>query len=148
MYVQCQCIRRGHNRTVCFCHVDDHRFYLAALQDAAQKYACQIHAYVLMTNHVPFLVTGVQAGAISALMQALGRRYVRYVNTTYRRTGILWEGRFKSSIIESERYWLTCYRYVELNPIVLLAQGGIPEVKSGDFCTVAAQARRSTKGCK
>ena len=87
-------IQRGNNRTACFFHPEDYEFYLLALDTAAQKYACRLHAYVLMTNHVHLLLTGTQSGAVSALMQALGRRYVRYINTTYRRTGTLWEGRF------------------------------------------------------
>jgi putative transposase len=87
------------------------------LDHATQHYACQLYAYVLMTNHVHLLVTSPETGAISALMQAVGRRYVRYMNATYRRTGTLWEGRFKSSLVESERYVLTCMRYIELNPV-------------------------------
>jgi putative transposase len=70
-----------------------------------------------MTNHVHLLVSGTQVGNVSAMMQTLGRRYVRSVNQRYGRTGTLWEGRFKSSVIESERYLLTCYRYIELNPV-------------------------------
>ncbi len=110
-------MQRGNNRAACFFHDDDYRFYLDALQHSAHKYHCRILAYVLMTNHGHLLVTPAHAGAISSLMQSVGRRYVRYVNTTYRRTGTLWEGRFKSSIIESERYLLTCYRYLEFNPV-------------------------------
>lgn len=110
-------IQRGNNRAACFFHDDDYRFYLQALRRAAQKYQCQVHAYVLMTNHVHLLMTGRRAGAMSSLMQSVGRRYVRYVNQTYHRTGTLWEGRFKSSIIESDGYLLTCYRYIELNPV-------------------------------
>ena len=110
-------IQRGNNRAVCFFHDEDYRFYLQSLRQATQKYQCQVHAYVLMTNHVHLLVTGTKSGSISAFMQSLGRRYVRYVNQTYHRTGTLWEGRFKSSLIESDRYLLTCYRYIELNPI-------------------------------
>ena len=105
-------IQRGNNRSACFFHPDDYHLYLKVLNEATQKYHCRLHAYVLMTNHVHLLLTGTQSGAVSSLMQALGRRYVRYVNTTYRRTGTLWEGRFTSSIVESERYVLTCYRYL------------------------------------
>ena len=110
-------IQRGNNRTACFFHPDDYQFYLMTLGTAIQQYACRLHAYVLMTNHVHILLTATQRGAVSALMQAVGRRYVRYINMTYQRTGTLWEGRFKSSIVESERYLLTCYCYVELNPL-------------------------------
>jgi putative transposase len=70
-----------------------------------------------MTNHVHLLVTGAEIGVLGRMMQSLGRRYVRYVNSSYRRTGTLWEGRYKSSLIESDRYLLACYRYIELNPV-------------------------------
>lgn len=70
-----------------------------------------------MTNHVHLLVTPTVVGAASAMMQALGRRYVGYFNTRYRRTGTLWEGRFKACLVDSDDYLLRCYRYVELNPV-------------------------------
>lgn len=76
-----------------------------------------MHAYVLMTNHVHLLVTPAEAGAAGAMMQDIGRRYVRVINTVHGRTGSLWEGRFKSSLVDSERYLLTCHRYIECNPI-------------------------------
>ena len=110
-------IQRGVNRSACFCDDLDREFYLASLQEAAQATTCRIHAYVLMTNHVHLLVTGDQVGCVSAMMQRLGRRYVRRLNARYRRTGTLWEGRFKSSLIDSEGYLLTCYRYIEMNPV-------------------------------
>ncbi len=110
-------IQRGNNRQPCFFAEQDYRLYLNYLRSAAQKYNCAIHAYVLMTNHVHLLVTGHKHGALSSMMQSLGRQYVRYINTTYKRTGTLWEGRFKSSLIGSERYLMTCYRYIELNPV-------------------------------
>lgn len=78
---------------------------------------CQIHAYALMTNHVHLLVTPETETGIAKLMQAIGRRYVQYVNRFYRRTGSLWEGRYKSSLIEAESYLITCMRYIELNPV-------------------------------
>ena len=76
-----------------------------------------IYAYVLMTNQVHLLVSGQDVGSVSDMMQTLGRRYVRRINQHYGRTGTLWEGRFKSSVIESKRYFLTCMRYIELNPV-------------------------------
>lgn len=84
---------------------------------AAEKYGGLVHAYVLMTNHVHLLATGKEPGALSRMMQSLGRRYVRYVNSNYHRTGTLWEGRYKSGLVDSDRYLLTCYRYIELNPV-------------------------------
>jgi putative transposase len=110
-------IQRGNNRQPCFFDDVDYTFYLQCLREAAHKYACHVYAYVLMTNHVHLLVSGTRVGDLSSLLQALGRRYVRYINTHYQRTGTLWEGRFRSSLVESERYFLTCSRYIELNPV-------------------------------
>jgi putative transposase len=110
-------IQRGNNREPCFFSDADYRRYLDDLAAAAVKYQCQIHAYVLMTNHVHLLVTPLMEYGISQLMQALGRRYVRYVNERYERSGTLWEGRFKSSLIDSDQYLLICMRYIELNPV-------------------------------
>ena len=76
-----------------------------------------MHAYVLMTNHVHLLVTPSEDGAVGTMMQDIGRRYVRIINSIHDRTGSLWEGRFKSSMIDSERYLLTCHRYIEANPV-------------------------------
>ncbi len=70
-----------------------------------------------MTNHVHLLVTPTNRDGLSEMMQALGRRYVQYFNYQYRRSGTLWEGRFKSSLVQSERYLLQCHRYIELNPV-------------------------------
>ena len=110
-------IQRGNNRQSCFFADDDHCFYLASLKDAADRYGCRIHAYVLMTNHVHLLLTPDSIEAPSLTLQSVGRRYVRYVNAVYRRSGTLWEGRYKSTLIDSERYLLACSRYIELNPI-------------------------------
>lgn len=87
------------------------------LREAALKYGCVVHAYVLMTNHVHVLMTPRELGAISRCMQALGRRYVAYFNGRYRRSGTLWEGRYKSCLVDNQTYLLTCYRYIELNPV-------------------------------
>jgi putative transposase len=110
-------IQRGNNREPCFLAESDYRRYLEDLQACTEKCECRIHAYVLMTNHVHLLVTPMQEQRIAEMMQALGRRYVYYINKTYRRTGTLWEGRYKASLIDSEAYLLTCMRYIELNPV-------------------------------
>jgi putative transposase len=110
-------IQRGNNREPCFYAEEDYRRYLNDLQESAVKFDCPIHAYVLMTNHVHLLVTPMEPHGISQMMQALGRRYVYYVNITYKRTGTLWEGRYKSSLVDSNSYLLTCMRYIELNPV-------------------------------
>ena len=110
-------IQRGVDRSVCFVDDEDRRTYLTALKKVTDENECQVHAYVLMTNHVHLLVTGGQLGCTSRMMQALGRRYVQYFNRRYHRTGTLWEGRFRSSLVDSDTYLLRCYRYIELNPV-------------------------------
>lgn len=110
-------VQRGNDRQPCSYVTDDYRRYLAGLRESAIRYGCSVHAYVLMTNHVHLLVTPSSAGAVSRMMQWLGRQYVGYINGRYRRTGTLWEGRYKSCLVDTERYLLTCYRYIELNPV-------------------------------
>lgn len=110
-------VQRGNDRQACFFRSADYTRYLQDLREAALKFECHVHAYVLMTNHVHPLVTPPVTGAVSRMMQAVGRRYVRYVNDTIGRTGTLWEGRYKSSLVDSERYVMACYRYIELNPV-------------------------------
>ena len=110
-------IQRGNNRQAIFCTKADHRFYLEKLQDAATKHDCDIHAWVLMTNHVHLLITPQTASGIGKMMQMLGRYYVQYFNYCYQRTGTLWEGRYKATLIDSEQYLLTCMRYIEMNPV-------------------------------
>jgi len=110
-------VQRGHNRAASFFGDEDYHCYLHWLKDAALKYRCDIHAYALMTNHVHLLVSPGQADGITRLMQSLGRRYAQYLNRTYKRSGSVWEGRFKASVIDAEEYLLACYRYIELNPI-------------------------------
>jgi len=110
-------LQRGNNRSACFYGDEDHRRYLDTLREMAGKYHCAIHAYVLMTNHVHLLLTPERPDSAGLLMKHLGQRYVQYVNRTYRRSGTLWEGRFRSCLTQSEDYVLTCYRYIELNPV-------------------------------
>jgi putative transposase len=110
-------LQRGNNRQAIFFAENDYRVYLGWLAGAAKRWNCAVHAYVLMTNHVHLLVTPQDAEGISRLMQYVGRRYVPYVNHEYRRTGTLWEGRFKSSLVQARSYLLACYRYIELNPV-------------------------------
>lgn len=110
-------IQRGLDRQACFYALDDYRLYLELLNEASEKYACHLHAYVLMTNHVHLLVTPQQPHGISFMMQRLGQRYVRAINRAYRRTGTLWDGRYKAGLVESGRYLLACMRYIELNPV-------------------------------
>ncbi|HMM54541.1 MAG TPA: transposase [Candidatus Desulfobacillus sp.] len=110
-------IQRGNNRQACFFADDDYRLYLDQLRLCAQRAGCAIHAYVLMTNHVHLLLTPHQADSASVMMKLLGQRYVQHVNRLYRRSGTLWEGRFRSCIVQDEAYLLGCSRYIELNPV-------------------------------
>jgi putative transposase len=109
--------QRGNNRMDCFHAADDRRRYLFLLQELAAHFDCQVHAYCLMTNHVHLLVTPLSAEACAGMMRELGRRYTCYFNRRYLRTGTLWEGRFRSCLVETARYVIACYRYIELNPV-------------------------------
>lgn len=109
-------IQRGNNRASIFVDHDDYSRYRQVVRDTSERAGCAIHAYVLMTNHVHLLMTPDHALGAAYMMQAIGRRYVRYFNNRYGRTGTLWEGRFRSTLIDSNRYFFTCSRYVELNP--------------------------------
>ncbi len=110
-------VQRGNNRLPCFLDDDDRRRYLQLLRESSLAKGCALHAYVLMTNHVHLLLTPSTAGAASRMMQRLGRQYVGQFNARHRRTGTLWEGRYKSCLVDSETYVLSCYRYIELNPV-------------------------------
>lgn len=110
-------IQRGNNREPIFAGDEDYPFYLDCLQDAARRNELSIHAYILMTNHVHLLASPHTQQSIPKTLQSVGRRYVQYFNTTYGRTGTLWEGRYKATIIDSDRYLLTCMRYIELNQV-------------------------------
>lgn len=105
------------NRQDSFFCARDYRSYLAALSETSSHYGVAVHAYVLMSNHVHILATPEDAGGVSRMMQQLGRKYVSYFNKAHARTGTLWEGRFRASMIESLRYLFACYRYIELNPV-------------------------------
>jgi putative transposase len=110
-------VQRGNDKKPCFFSDRDRVLYLGLLQELLARHRCRLHAYVLMTNHVHLLLTPEREESISNLMKNLGQRYVQYVNRTNARSGSLWEGRFRSSIVDSENYLFLCYRYVELNPV-------------------------------
>jgi putative transposase len=110
-------VQRGNNRSACFVGDSDYLCYLTHLRDLSARHRCVVHAYCLMTNHVHVLVTPQFADACTNLMRDLGQCYVRYFNKRHRRTGTLWEGRYRSCIVGSARYVLACYRYIELNPV-------------------------------
>jgi putative transposase len=110
-------LQRGNNRSACFASEADMAVYANFLYDAMSKYGAAIHGWVFMANHVHLLVTPDQDDSLSRAMQHLGRHYVRYFNHRYQRTGTLFEGRFKSCIVQQARYFLVCQRYIELNPV-------------------------------
>jgi putative transposase len=110
-------IQRGNNRQEVFRDAADCERFLALLGELAPAHRVAVHAYVLMPNHVHLLLTPAEAPALSRLMQALGRRYVIWFNRRHARTGTLWEGRFRASVVESERYLFACSRYIEMNPV-------------------------------
>jgi putative transposase len=110
-------VQRGINRLPCFLDDDDRQRYLMLLREALLDTGCRLHAYVLMDNHVHLLATPPEIGALARLMQKLGRGYVGQFNSRHHRTGTLWEGRYKASLVDSETYVLHCHRYIELNPV-------------------------------
>jgi putative transposase len=110
-------IQRGNNHCPCFHSAADYQRYLHYLKELSRQFCCAVHAYVLMTNHAHILLTPAHEDGPSLLMKHLGQRYVQYFNRTHRRSGTLWEGRFRSSIVQTQRFLLSCYRYIELNPV-------------------------------
>lgn len=110
-------VQRGNNREPCFIEPENYQFYLGLWQELSQRYGVAVHAYCLMTNHIHFLVTPLREGAVSDTMKVVGSRYAQYINLKYKRTGTLWEGRHRASLVHAQRYFLTCHRYIELNPV-------------------------------
>jgi REP-associated tyrosine transposase len=110
-------LQRGNNRQPIFVSDADYETLLSMLEDSTRKSQVAIHGYVLMSNHFHLLATPETAQAIPQMMQAVGRRYVRYFNQRQGRTGTLWEGRYKSTLVEAERYLLACMVYIDLNPV-------------------------------
>ena len=110
-------IQRGNNRQPVFFDDHDRRRYLEWLGAGLAAEGCRLHAYVLMTNHVHLLLTAGAAESVGRLMQSLGRRYVGHVNRAYGRTGTLWEGRYKATVLDGDAYLLACHRYIEANPL-------------------------------
>lgn len=110
-------VQRGNNREACFIEPENYLFYLELWRQCSQRYGVAVHAYCLMTNHIHFLVTPQTEKSISNTMKVVGSRYAQYINLKYKRTGTLWEGRHRSSLVQTDKYLLTCYRYIELNPV-------------------------------
>lgn len=122
-------IQRGNNRSRVFFASEDYRFYLRCLRQASDRHQVAIHAYVLMTNHVHIVASPRTAYGLSKMMHVLGLRYAQHVNFLYQRSGTIWEGRFKAAPIDSEPYLMTCFKYVELNPV----RAGIVD-SPGHYC--------------
>jgi putative transposase len=108
---------RGNNRQDIFRSDGDRTFFHRCLVEVTQRHQVSIHAYVFMTNHVHLLVSTGRAEALATAIQSMGRRYVSYFNYLYKRTGTLWEGRYRSCLVETDRYLLACSRYIEMNPV-------------------------------
>ena len=110
-------VQRGNNRERCFYGADDYAAYLDLWREKSRWYGVDVHAYCLMPNHIHFIVTAAEGDAISNTMKVVGSRYAYHFNRRHRRTGTLWEGRHRPSLIDADAYLLRCYRYVELNPV-------------------------------
>lgn len=110
-------VQRGNNRQTCFRDNSDYFVYRDLLQRAARGAKCDVHSYALMPNHVHILATPQESDSAAVMMKAAGERYVRYFNERNKRTGTLWDGRFKSCLVHDEAYLMVCYRYIELNPV-------------------------------
>lgn len=110
-------LQRGNNKNVIFFSEQDYTFFLDVLQEAKSKHPCYIYSYCFMKNHFHLLIEPKEKDNISLLMKLLGAKYVHYINRTYKRTGTLWEGRYRCSMIDRELYFLTCLRYIEMNPV-------------------------------
>jgi putative transposase len=110
-------IQRGNNRQAIFASPQDYQTLLDLLDENARKFGVAIHAYVLMSNHFHLLATPQTIDGLPQMMQAVGRRYVRYFNDRQQRSGTLWEGRYKSTLIQTDRYLLACMAYTDLNPV-------------------------------
>jgi putative transposase len=110
-------IQRGNNRQQILLEESDYWFLWEKLTVAAKKFRCDVHAYTLMPNHFHLLLTPWQDDGIGKLMQYIGRYYVQYFNSRYGRTGTLWEGRYRATLLDPDAYLLLCSRYVELNPV-------------------------------
>ena len=130
-------VQRGNNRARCFTSERDLSLYVGLVGEFSERCDVDVHAYVLMPNHVHLLVTPRQATSVSAFMKQVGQRYAQYFNRTYSRTGAFWEGRFHSSIVDTDRYFLACHKYIELNPVRAGLCGRAADYQWSSFATNA-----------
>lgn len=110
-------IQRGNDRQLVFRDEEDYGIFLKFLRDAARRFKVAVHAYVLMPNHFHLLATPIDETGLSRMMQWVGRYYVPYFNRKYQRTGTLWQGRYRTTLVDPDHYLLACSRYIELNPV-------------------------------
>ena len=110
-------LQRGHNRGPCFTSDSDHALYLGLLQEYSTRHCCAVHAYVLMTNHLHLLVSPQDIPGLSRMMRGINQIFGQHVNRRSNRCGSVWQGRFKACLVDSGTYFLTCQRYIELNPV-------------------------------
>lgn len=110
-------LQRSAGRQPVFLDADDFLRFLRYLKEGAKQFKVALHAYVLMPDHIHLLATPSDLTGLARTMQWLGRHYVPYFNQKYARTGTLWEGRYKTAVIDAEHYFLLCSRYIELNPV-------------------------------
>jgi putative transposase len=127
-------VQRGHCREPVFFDRQDYVTYLHWVKVSAKKYEVSVHAFVLMTNHVHFLLTPSAANSPSLFMQYVGRRYVPYINHKYGRSGSLWEGRYKASLVQEEGYFLKVMKYIELNPVRAIMVDEPNQYRWSSFC--------------
>jgi len=120
-------VQRGHNRRDCFLHETDYLVYLANLRELSAEKGCALHAYCLMTNHVHLLVTPSSPQGCAFLMRNLGQRYVQYFNRRHMRRGTLWEGRYRSCLVDTASYVVATHLYVERNPVRAGMVASVPE---------------------
>lgn len=110
-------IQRGNNGQLIFQDAEDYRAFLGWLRSAAKTYKVAIHAYVLLPNHLHLLVSPSDETGLGQMMQWIGRYYVPYFNNKYGRSGTLWQGRYKTSLVDADKYFMSCSRYIEFNPV-------------------------------
>lgn len=134
-------MQRGVNRCACFVGPGDRHHYLSLLTESSARHACAVHAYVLMPNHVHLLVTPAEDHSVSRMMKCLGENYVPAFNRANGRTGTLWQGRFRSTVVESQHYLFTCQRYIELNPVRAMLVTRPREFEWSSYATNAEGAK-------
>lgn len=134
-------VHRGHSRSAVFFEDQDYTTYLYWLKEATVKYNIFVHSFVLMTNHIHLLLTPREGRDISFFMQYIGRRYVPYINHKYGRSGSIWEGRYKSSLVQEDGYFLKVMRYIELNPVRASMVESPGHYRWSSFCHNGGQSK-------